>query len=329
MKQRPQATVAISCYAMSSIALSITNKGIFSDAAFDFPFCVLATQAGSTVLLLLASSTLGVGEAVNLSHDLLRHMAPVTLLFVGMLWTSAQALRSASMPVVTIFKSLSVVSISLYEWHTYGEPIEMGAGASLVAMAAGSLLCSAGDLRFSAAGYTWLLLNVAFTVAHLATMRAWLKTGATTASKTFHNQLIALILFLAAAVTCGELAQFRERLAEQSPLFVAGLVASSVLSLAIARERGSNASHPVSKRCGFDPLRTGRTTRRSGASRSPQAPPTLLLELSTKFPPRCWGTSCSLRRLHELAGWGCSSGSLRASDMHVRGQGKRSRKAVD
>jgi len=246
MKQRPQAAVAISCYAMSSIALSITNKAIFSDAAFHFPLCVLATQAGSTVLLLLASSTLGVGDAVDFSQNLLRLMAPVTLLFVGMLWTSAQALRSASMPVVTIFKSLSVVSISLYEWYTYGEPIALDASASLMAMAAGSLLCSAGDLRFSAAGYTWLLLNVAFTVAHLATMRARLKTGASTASRTFHNQLIALALFLAAAATSGELAQFCGRLAQQPPLFVAGLVASSVLSLAIARERALNMRSPPS-----------------------------------------------------------------------------------
>ena len=51
-----------------------------------------------------------------------RSMLPVTVLFVSMLWTSGKALRYCSVPVVTIFKNLSVW-ITAYERAVYGQRI--------------------------------------------------------------------------------------------------------------------------------------------------------------------------------------------------------------
>ena len=70
----------------------------------------VCAQALVTVALLSAGSRLRLSPRVRLDARLARRMAPITLLFVAMLWTSSRALRRCSVPVVTIFKNLAVVA---------------------------------------------------------------------------------------------------------------------------------------------------------------------------------------------------------------------------
>ena len=60
---------AIVCYAGSSIALSLTNKLLFSDVKFDFPFSVLAFQAGVIVVLYQAASAVGLSDVPFVRQD--------------------------------------------------------------------------------------------------------------------------------------------------------------------------------------------------------------------------------------------------------------------
>lgn len=227
--QRHAAIMSSLCYASASVGLSLVNKAIFSDHAFDFPLSVLACQAAGTVLLLLLVAAARLIEPLPLDRRLLRAMLPVTLLFVTMLFTSSRALRHCSVPVVTIFKNSSVVLVTIYEWAVYGQPISCGITLSLACMLTGSAVAGLGDLHFSLVGYTWIALNVLATVAHLAGIRAWLATSATNTAKTLHNQLLALVIFAVGAAGRGELPAFAGALALQSARFQAGFVASIFL----------------------------------------------------------------------------------------------------
>lgn len=108
-------------------------------------------------------------------------------------------------------------------------------------MLAGSVVAGAGDLQYSSVGYSWMLLNVVCTVGHLAAVRAWLRHTASSTSKTFHNQLFALVLFSIAAIAHGEwrphgpsqLPAFPSRLAAMPLGFQAGFLLSTVLGLLI------------------------------------------------------------------------------------------------
>ena len=220
------------CYATSSVSLSLANKAVFSRHDFDFPLAVLATQAVATVALLRAGAALRLCEPVPFDRRLARSMLPVTVLFVSMLWTSGKALRYCSVPVVTIFKNLSVFGITAYERAVYGQRISAGVAASLVCMMAGSVVAAAGDLQFDGVGYTWMGLNVVCTVAYLAAVRR-LQPTSSTAAKTFHNQLLALGVFAAAAAANGELPRYFRRVAWMPPRFQLGLLLSAVLGLLI------------------------------------------------------------------------------------------------
>lgn len=230
---RANAISACVCYAVCSVLLSLTNKAIFSDAAFDFPFSVLASQALGTLLLLHVGSALRISSRVVLEPALLRTMAPITLLFAAMLGTSSRALRYSSVPVVTIFKNLAVVSVCLYEWRVDRQPLTPGVLLSLALMLGGSVVAAYGDLHFSTLALRWLLLNVVCTVSHIVAIRTWLASRASSTSKTYHNQLVALALFSAVAAACGEWPSFLWRLREQSGLFQLGFATSIVLGLLI------------------------------------------------------------------------------------------------
>lgn len=230
-----QATAACLTYASSSVLLNLANKQQFSTGTdFDFPLAVLACQAAGTVVLLRLGGMLSISAPVPLDFVLLRLLSPVTLLFAAMLWTSSRALHYTAVPVVTVFKNLAVVCVCAYEHVVYGEPVSCGLLAALVCMLSGSAVAALGDLDFDLVSLRWLLLNVLCTVLHVAAIRALSDaTRATSASKTFHNQLLALVIFLLAAASQGELPRFAERLSAQSPIFKAGFAASIVLGLLI------------------------------------------------------------------------------------------------
>ena len=228
------ATAACFTYASSSVLLSLTNKQLFSTDDFDYPLSVLASQAAGTVLLLRLGGALRLSAPVPVDLALLRLLAPVTLLFAAMLWTSSRALHHCSVPVVTVFKNLAVVCVCAYEHVVYAEPVSCGLLAALVCMLAGSAIAALGDLDFDIVALRWILLNVLCTVFHVAAIRALTgATRATSASKTFHNQLLALCIFLLGAAVQGELRSFTSRLLAQSFAVQIGFVLSIVLGLLI------------------------------------------------------------------------------------------------
>lgn len=201
---RANALLACLCYATTSVLLSLTNKALFSAHSFDFPFSVLTSQALGTVILLRLGSALRVSSRVSLDVSLLRKMAPITLMFAAMLGTSSRALRYSSVPVVTIFKNLSVVAVCAHERQTGQQPLTLGILASLALMLSGSIVAALGDMHFSMLSLRWLLLNVSCTVGHIIAIRSWLSSRASSTSKTYHNQLVALAIFSIAALIAGE-----------------------------------------------------------------------------------------------------------------------------
>ena len=252
----------ISCisYALSSIAMSLVNKAVFSRHNFDFPSSVLMMQGGVTAVLLTLASAIRVLPPLPVELALLRRMAPVapaprtraalaghaargarhhpptaqvTVLFAAMLWTSSRALRFCSVPIVTVFKNVSVVLITLWERVAYGERIGVGVGLSLAFMMSGSAIAAFGDHARDPVGYGWLVLNVFATVAHVAMIRARLPRFASPASKTLHNQLLAFFLFASAAGCQGELRDFPVALWVQPREMKVALAASCVLGLLI------------------------------------------------------------------------------------------------
>jgi len=226
---------AVACvsYALCSITLSLFNKLVFSGTSFNFPISVLAFQSLCAVVFLKGAAVLKMHEPVPFSTDVLRSMAPVTVLFSLMLWTSGKALRFVSMPTFTVFKNLAVVGTTAWEFFRFGNKVSYGVLASLSLMVSGSVIAGYGDLTFSREGVLWMLVNVVTTVAYVAALKELVPHDISSGAKTLHNNLLSLILFSVVAAAGGELEPFWSALQEQTTGFQLALLFTGVIGTAI------------------------------------------------------------------------------------------------
>lgn len=160
-------------------------------------------------------------------------MLPVTALFCLMLWTSGKALRYCSMPLFTVFKNLAVVGTTGWEYYRFGTKVSRGVMGSLALMVTGSIIASSGDFTTTFAGLAWMLFNVACTVAYLAVLKERLPSDISSASKTFHNNILTLMGFMAAAAMNGQGLAFLSKIGNQSTNFKLGLLCTGVLGTLI------------------------------------------------------------------------------------------------
>lgn len=122
---------------------------------------------------------------------------PISLLLVGMIYTSMKALQYLSVPVYTIFKNLTIIVIAYGEVLWFGGSVTPSALFSFGLMVLSSIVAawadiqhvlasygttSVGDDASAAAalstlnaGYAWMGLNVFFTSAYVLGMRKVIK----------------------------------------------------------------------------------------------------------------------------------------------------------
>lgn len=122
---------------------------------------------------------------------------PISLLLVGMIYTSMKSLQYLSVPVYTIFKNLTIIVTAYGEVLWFGGSVTPSALFSFGLMVLSSVVAAWADIqhalsRYGAqavgddaqaaaalstlnAGYAWMGLNVFFTSAYLLGMRKAIK----------------------------------------------------------------------------------------------------------------------------------------------------------
>ncbi len=128
-----------------------------------------------------------------------RRWFPVSLLLVGMIYTSTKALQFLSVPVYTIFKNLTIIVIAYGEVLWFGGSVTPSALFSFGLMVLSSVIAAWADVQHALAsygagstlsgtnsegadqmatlnaGYAWMGLNVFFTASYLLSMRKIIK----------------------------------------------------------------------------------------------------------------------------------------------------------
>ena len=118
---------------------------------------------------------------------------PISLLLIGMIYTSTKALRYLSIPVYTIFKNLTTILIAYGEVLWFGGSVSSMALFSFGLMVLSSIIAAWADIKHaleshgtasSAAtaqvaslnsGYIWMMANCLTTAAYLLGMRKRIK----------------------------------------------------------------------------------------------------------------------------------------------------------
>lgn len=160
-------------------------------------------------------------------------MAPVTLLFCLMLWTSGKALRFVSMPIFTVFKNLAVVGTTGWEYARYGSKVSGGIIFSLALMVSGSVVAGAGDLTASREGFFWMFVNVLCTVSYVASLKELVPPDLPSSAKTYANNLLSFGLFIGVALSNGEFWGFFSAIGQQTVAFKVALIFTGVIGTAI------------------------------------------------------------------------------------------------
>ncbi|KAK3185270.1 GDP-mannose transporter into the lumen of the Golgi [Lecanicillium sp. MT-2017a] len=197
---------AVAAYCLASISMTAVNKYVVSGQAWNLSFFFLAVQSSVCLAAIMLGKSFGLVK--NLSKFEGKRF-PISVLLVGMIYSSTKSLQYLSVPVYTIFKNLTIIVIA------YGEVLFFGARVS------GTILLSFGLMVFSSivaawadiqaafggaytadtsaavstlsAGYAWMGINVFCNAAFLLTMRKTMKSlGFKDMDTMFYNNLLSI-----------------------------------------------------------------------------------------------------------------------------------------
>jgi GDP-mannose transporter len=120
-----------------------------------------------------------------------RKWFPISLLLIGMIYTSTWALKFLSIPVYTIFKNLTIILIAYGEVLWFGGTVTSMALFSFGLMVVSSIIAAWADIQHALAtygngetntqistlnaGYLWMMANCFCTATYVLSMRKRIK----------------------------------------------------------------------------------------------------------------------------------------------------------
>jgi GDP-mannose transporter len=185
--------LSILAYCLSSISMTVVNKYVVSGTFWNLNFFYLAVQAIVSIAAIMACKQAGLIRALApFDSDRAKKWFPISLLLVGMIYSSTKALQFLSVPVYTIFKNLTIIVIA------YGEVLWFGGGVTPLAllsfglMVLSSIVAAWADIQNAIsggsnavdtsaamstlnAGYVWMGINVFCSASYVLGMRKVIK----------------------------------------------------------------------------------------------------------------------------------------------------------
>lgn len=183
--------VSVVAYCVSSISMTVVNKYVVSGSSWNLTFLYLAIQAVVCIFAITACKKFGLIQVATFDPVKAKKWFPISLLLVGMIYTSTKALQFLSVPVYTIFKNLTIIAIAYGEVLWFGGKVTKPALLSFSLMVLSSVIAAWADIQSAVAGdtsstdnkamatlnlgYTWMALNVFCTATYVLGMRKVIK----------------------------------------------------------------------------------------------------------------------------------------------------------
>ncbi|KAI0603253.1 UDP-galactose transporter [Biscogniauxia sp. FL1348] len=182
-------TVSILAYCLSSISMTVVNKYVVSGSEWNLNFFYLAVQSIVCIVTIEACKQAGlIKNLAPFDVNKGKRWFPISLLLVGMIYTSTKSLQYLSVPVYTIFKNLTIIVIAYGEVLWFGGSVTPLALLSFGLMVLSSVVAAWADTRSASqtaeaaaalatlnAGYAWMGLNVFCTASYVLGMRKVIK----------------------------------------------------------------------------------------------------------------------------------------------------------
>lgn len=202
--------VAILCYCLSSILMTITNKYVVSgNPDFNLNFLLLAVQSSVCIVTLYILKAFQVANFRAFNNEDAKYWSPIAMLLVAMIYTSSKALQFLSIPIYTIFKNLTIILIAYGEVIWFGGKVTSMALSSFVLMVLSSVVAAIGDDKKAPVssddfslfglnmGYIWMFLNCFSNASFVLYLRVRIKkTNFKDFDTMFYNNLLSIPILL-------------------------------------------------------------------------------------------------------------------------------------
>ncbi|KAK5026493.1 GDP-mannose transporter into the lumen of the Golgi [Exophiala sideris] len=212
---------AVLAYCFSSISMTVVNKYVVSGSSWNLNFLYLAIQSVICTAAILGLKQMGMlPNLAALEIGKAKRWLPVSIAFVGMIFTSTKSLQFLSVPVYTIFKNLTIIVIAYGEVRWFGGSVTPLLLLSFGFMVLSSIVAAWADIQAALngvghsvetdvaistlhAGYVWMGLNVFCTASYVLGTRKFITSlNFKDWDTMFYNNLLSLpIMVICSLVT--------------------------------------------------------------------------------------------------------------------------------
>ncbi|XP_071750889.1 nucleotide sugar transporter SLC35D2 [Centroberyx gerrardi] len=195
-------------YAGSSFLITVVNKTVLTSFRFPSYMCLGIGQMITTIVVLYAAKMNKTVQFQDFDRSILLKIFPLPLLYVGNHITGLASTKKLSLPMFTVLRKFTILMTMILEAYVLRKTFPKRLVYSVVAIVLGAMFAASADLAFDVEGYTFILLNDAFTAASSVYTKKKLGTeGLGKYGVLFYNALIIVIPTLLASAFTGDLHQ--------------------------------------------------------------------------------------------------------------------------
>eukprot|EP00210_Caulerpa_lentillifera_P003591 g3426.t1 len=230
-------------YCLASAGMILTNKYLLTSFDLDAPNCLLLVQFVLTLVLVLIFEKLNLLKREPFDWKVASVWWPVNLIFVGMIGSSFYALQTLQVPMLTLLKNLTNLLTICGDMYFFGSRFSVGVWSSLGLMTLSAFVGSATDLSFDALGYSWQIVNCAFTAGYALYLKGVLNRvaeitaksgGLSDISKVFYNNLLGLPWLILLILYSNELELVWSSPVVKDPVFILAIMLSGIVAFSVS-----------------------------------------------------------------------------------------------
>ncbi|KAL3062758.1 hypothetical protein OYC64_002540 [Pagothenia borchgrevinki] len=193
-------------YAGCSFLITVVNKTVLTSFRFPSYLFLGIGQMIVTLVVLYAAKMRKKVQFQDFDRSILFKIFPLPLLYVGNHITGLASTKKLSLPMFTVLRKFAILMTMILEVYLLKKSFPRRLVYSVVAIVFGAMVAASSDLAFELEGYTFILLNDAFTAASGVYTKKKLGTeGLGKHGVLFYNALFIIIPTLLASAFTGDL----------------------------------------------------------------------------------------------------------------------------
>lgn len=218
-------------YGLASFLITVVNKRVLS-SPYKFPsfLCLSLGQLIASIVVLYSGKKLKVVTFPPCSRDLVKHIFPLPLIYLGNMIFGLGGTQALSLPMFAALRRFSVLMTMFLEFYILKIRPTTAVQLSVYAMIGGALLAASDDLSFSLEGYTFIMITNALTAANGVFVKKKLSgSDLGTYGLMFYNSLVMFVPAVLVTWIVGDMKDAFEYDQWADPLFVMQFILSCIM----------------------------------------------------------------------------------------------------